>query len=129
MGVVVVMRLFAVLVLLVLLAVIVAVGERVVVVLVRVPVSAMLPFAEHAATMVMSYVVVIMGVRCRRMSVCRRTPLALRALRPWAGRRRPGRIDHCPARGHRSRCLGLVGRWRLLGSQWLVGAQWCRLHG
>src|SRR5215469_14422274 len=100
MGVVVVVRLFAVLVVLVLLAVVMAVSERVVVVLVRVPVSAMLPLAEHAATMVMSHVVVIMGVRCRGMRMRRCTPLALRALRPRIGGCRPWRIDHRPTRGH-----------------------------
>ena len=69
-----------VLLLFVLHAVIVAVSERVVVVLVRVPVAPMLPLVQGVIGMVVGDVVMVVSMRSRRVGVLRLTAFALRNL-------------------------------------------------
>src|SRR5262249_49784492 len=99
--------LFAVLPLFLVLAVVVAVGECVVVVLVGVPVGAVLPLAERPAAMVVRYVIVIVGMRDRRV---RMSPGAALALGPLRGRR-----GHAARGRHGNR---IAGPWRGPSAKW-----------
>src|SRR5438105_2497841 len=97
-----------VLLLFVLHAVIVAVSERVVVVLVRVPVAPMLPLVQGVIGMVVGGVMMVGSMCSRRMGVLRLTPLAFPEpgqLLQWLAAASPltsvARID-CAARHVRS---------------------------
>jgi hypothetical protein len=81
MGVIVVMRTLAVLLLLLFAGVVVAVGQLVVIVRMGVPVRLVMPLTRDAATMLMRDVVVIVAVRRRLMGVVWLVALALDGLR------------------------------------------------
>lgn len=74
------MRLFSVLLLLLIPWVIVAVGERTVVMLMGVPCGTVFPLRHYAVSMMVRHVVVIMRVRCGWMSMLRLLAFAFRAL-------------------------------------------------
>src|SRR5439155_8037885 len=85
------MRFLGVLQLFGVLVVVMAVGERAVVVLMRMPVGAVLPLGEQPPAMVMGDVVMIVGMGARRVGMLRFFAFALSALRCLGHHCLPGR--------------------------------------
>lgn len=79
-GVIVHMRPFGVVLVLILAGIVVAVGEFVVVVRMRVPVGLVLPLAAEATAMLVSDVIMVVAVGRRRMCMFRRAALPLGVL-------------------------------------------------